>query len=849
MDNFNLMSWNVRGLNKRNKQIAVNDICKINKIGIGALLETKIKGDRVEEFIHCKVLIWATGQSFCFTIVYGLNQLELRKGLWSELASISLPVKPWLVLGAFNSVFDVEDRIGGKVISPKEVEDARNWLDLGNVEEMKLLGSYYTWSNIQDGNNRIFSKLDRVFINKDWIDMFPNVNAIAIWEVFLDHCAIVLKHISVIKNGLRPFQFFNMWTNHPLFKPTVLDSWNKELPSEGYGLQQILRKLHRLQFILKRFNWRVVGDIVKEYEESKHFQSFLDETSATTGLVDTSVALSGPILFIEDQAFLIKPFTFKEVKTAMFNIKTIKSPGPDRFGAGFYKSLWSNIGKEVASAVLEFFDLGHIPKRLNSTILALIPKVTQPSNASEYRPIACCNTLYKCISKMLCNKLIPILPKVVNQNQGAFVKNRSIAHNILILQDLLKGYNRKRVSPRCLMKIDLSKSYDSIDWNFLESLLNAYKFPGRFIKWVMVCLRGSSYSILMNDDLLLMCKAHLSSIQIMQQAFQEFSSASGLSINQAKSSIYFGGITSAEKEKLLCLSKLREGQFPLKYLGVPLRPTKWKAMDCDIIISKIRQRLHGWASRNLSYAGRVRLIQSVLLGIRNFWMSIFLLPQKVIKEIDCLCRGFLWGGNGVCSKFHLASWDHVCRPKSYGGLGFKESVLWNKINLTRYVWMIFSKQDSLWVKWVNFIYLKGVRIWDYDIHQDTSWYWKILVKVSKLLSETELITAVSKGKIRLNSLYLNFISGSPSKVLKFIWCKLSMPKHRFILWQAYHQKLLTRDLLYHCNIPISSQSCPVCDTEMESDAHLFFNCLFSRKVLQAVEKWLGNLIWPWQFQV
>ncbi|XP_062103846.1 uncharacterized protein LOC133814962 [Humulus lupulus] len=271
-------------------------------------------------------------------------------------------------------------------------------------------------------------------------------------------------------------------------------------------------------------------------------------------------------------------------------------------------------------------------------------------------------------------------------------------------------------------------------------------------------------------------------------------------------------------------------------------------MDCDLIISKIRKTLHGWASRNLSYAGRVQLIQSILLGIRNFWMSTFLLPQKVIKEIDCLCRIFLWGGNGFRSKFHLASWDHVCRRKSYGGLGFKEGVLWNKINLTRYVWAISSKQDSLWVKWVNCIYLKGVRIWDYVLHQDASWCWKKLVKVSKLLSEAEINAAVCQGKIRLNNLYLHFISGSPSKSLKNIWCKLSVPKHRFILWQAFHQKLLTKDLLHHYNIPVITLSCPVYETEMESHAHLFFDCLFSRKVLQAVAKWLGSLMWPRQFQ-
>ncbi|XP_062118979.1 uncharacterized protein LOC133832684 [Humulus lupulus] len=641
MEGFNLMSWNVRGLNKRNKQLSILDICKLNKIGIGALLETKIKGERIKEvmsssfmgwdfysnlslegrilliwkacwvkievikdhvqFLHCKVQIWATGQSFCLTIVYGSNQLEPRRFLWSELSSLTFPVKPWLVVGDFNAFFDSADRMGGKAISIKELEDAIQWLDLGIVEEVKIMGSFYTWSNNQDGNNRIFSKLDRVFFNEDWLDSFPNVNAIANWEVVSDHCAIILKHIPVQKEGLRPFRFYNMWTGHPNFKITVMNSWNQPLKSEGRGLEQISSKLHRLKYEMKRFNWRVIGDIVK---------------IATSGHIDSSVLNLGLIVNLEDQVELIKPFSYQDVKTAMLSINAINSPGPDGFGA-----------------------------------------VSHPTNASEYRPIACFNTLYKCISKMLCNRLTSILPKLVNQNQGAFVKNRSLAHNVLIPQDLIKGYNRKQSSPHCLMKIDISKAYDSIDWGFLENLLNAFRFPGRFIRWIMICLRGSSYCIFMNgqlqgsfkggkglrqgdpispllfvlvmeyltrglhgatkdkkfrfhplckslnianlcfaDNLLLVCKAHANSIKIIQQPFETFSAASGLYINNSKSRIFFGGISGSEKAYLLSLSKMTEGTFPLVYLGMPLRPTKWKSMDCDIIISKIRQRLHGWAS-------------------------------------------------------------------------------------------------------------------------------------------------------------------------------------------------------------------------------------------------------------
>ncbi|XP_062094228.1 uncharacterized protein LOC133800288 [Humulus lupulus] len=505
-------------------------------------------------------------QSFCLTVVYGSNQLEARRVLWSELSALAFPVKPWLIVGDVNAVFGSADRMGGKAISLKELEDARQWLDLDIVEEMKIMGSFYTC-------------------------------AIANWEVVSNHCAIVLKHIPVQNKGMHPFRFYNMWTSHPKFKTTILNSWNKPLKSEGCSLEQISKKLHRLKFKLKRFNWKVVGDIVKNYEESKntyqqakislfsdltnqalsvaerssylefkkqeaayasflyqkskidwirfgdensamfyasmkkrkannrivsfvsengrveadypkvinhfihHFQSFLGCSSAASGHIESSVVNLGPLLSLDDQTDLIKPFFSQDVKTTMFSIKAVKSPGPDGFGAGFFKSLWSVIGKEVSIAVLEFFDTDYIPKSLNNTILTLIPKVSHPKNATEYRSIACCNTLYKCISKILCNRLTSILPKLVNQNQGAFVKNRSLAHNVLILQDLLKGYNRKRISPRCLMKIDISKAYDSIDWDFLENLLNAYKFPGRFIRWIMICLRGSSYCILMNGQL------------------------------------------------------------------------------------------------------------------------------------------------------------------------------------------------------------------------------------------------------------------------------------------------------------------------------------------------------------
>ena len=101
--------------------------------------------------------------------------------------------------------------------------------------------------------------------------------------------------------------------------------------------------------------------------------------------------------------------------------------------------------------------------RCNETRLVLIPKVTTPNSAADFRPIACCNVLYKAMSKLLCNRLKKVLPTVINECHGAFVDGRELLYNVLICQELAHGYSRRsNTSSRCLMKIDLRKAYDSV---------------------------------------------------------------------------------------------------------------------------------------------------------------------------------------------------------------------------------------------------------------------------------------------------------------------------------------------------------------------------------------------------
>lgn len=101
-------------------------------------------------------------------------------------------------------------------------------------------------------------------------------------------------------------------------------------------------------------------------------------------------------------------------------------------------------------------------KSWQTTSITLIPKVQCPTHPGDFRPISCCHVIYKCVSKLICSKLKLVLGSLIDQAQGAFVEDRSIMHNILLCQYLVKQYSRERCAPSYLIKIDLCKAYDTM---------------------------------------------------------------------------------------------------------------------------------------------------------------------------------------------------------------------------------------------------------------------------------------------------------------------------------------------------------------------------------------------------
>lgn len=105
------------------------------------------------------------------------------------------------------------------------------------------------------------------------------------------------------------------------------------------------------------------------------------------------------------------------------------------------------------------------------------------------------------ISKVLCSRLKESLPNIISPSQSAFIEERSIVQNILICHDLVRLYNRKATTSSCLIKIDLKKAYDSVEWVFVKEIMMALNYHTTFIQWVMECITTTSYSLEINGGL------------------------------------------------------------------------------------------------------------------------------------------------------------------------------------------------------------------------------------------------------------------------------------------------------------------------------------------------------------
>lgn len=280
-------------------------------------------------------------------------------------------------------------------------------------------------------------------------------------------------------------------------------------------------------------------------------------------------------------------------------------------------------------------------------MVTLIPKHDQANEAKDFRPITGCITFYKIKSKVLTSRLGIVLKEVIHP----------IYNHILLSYELLRGYNRKGGPPRCMMQINLQKSYDMVDWDSLETVLAKIGILGKFIKWILMGTNTVSYRFNINDkysevldakrgtrqgdhvsplifvvmmeylnrvlikmakspdfnfhskcekmhithlsfpdDLLLYNRGDVHFMDMITKAFNNFSGSIGLIGNQKKCKAFYCRMDKDTEDKVLQRTCFMEGELPIRDLGIPLARKKLSMNHYLLLIDKMVSRTRHWTA-------------------------------------------------------------------------------------------------------------------------------------------------------------------------------------------------------------------------------------------------------------
>ncbi|KAL0449138.1 UNVERIFIED_CONTAM: hypothetical protein Slati_1470200 [Sesamum latifolium] len=156
--------------------------------------------------------------------------------------------------------------------------------------------------------------------------------------------------------------------------------------------------------------------------------------------------------------------------------------GLDGFNTIFYQRCWVIVKNDVVSEVQDFFTGAPLLLSFTATTIVLIPKVKNPSQYSEFRPISLCSRTNNILMKLLNNRLKSLLPSLVTLNQAALFFQ--IGDNILLAQEVMRSISANKKDWNVAFKLDMKKDYDRVDWSFLELILQRVGFPEWWIQHI-----------------------------------------------------------------------------------------------------------------------------------------------------------------------------------------------------------------------------------------------------------------------------------------------------------------------------------------------------------------------------
>lgn len=294
----------------------------------------------------------------------------------------------------------------------------------------------------------------------------------------------------------------------------------------------------------------------------------------------------------------------------------------------------------------------------------MIPKIQAPARVKDFRPISVINLIPKLISKILANRLRLKLPDLISPCQTAFIRGRQITDNFVATREVLQHIHKSK-NPAVFLKIDFAKAFDSIEWDFLLSVLKARGFSDKWLSWVRELLLTASSRIVLNgenseffqhkrglrqgdplspmlfnlaadvfqqmvqginrhlpngisrrvkesilafqyaDDTAVIASADITTLISLKLIIRIFASISGLKVNFEKSTFVPLNVPETDKDWVQSILGCKETNFPVSYLGLPLTLIKPKRQSFLTLVERVERQLGGWKGKFLSRGGRL----------------------------------------------------------------------------------------------------------------------------------------------------------------------------------------------------------------------------------------------------
>ncbi|GJS57557.1 RNA-directed DNA polymerase, eukaryota, partial [Tanacetum coccineum] len=833
----------------------------------------------------------SNGNSLLIISVYAPQDLSEKKMLWDYLGHV---IDSWkgevIIMGDFNEVRYKNERFGSN-FNVQGANAFNSFIGKAGLEEVPLGGCTFTWCHKLASK---MSKLDRFLISENLLSSCPNISAITLDRFLSDHRPILLRESS-FDYGPTPLLVRSGWNLKKKIR-----AWNGARQSARSSKLPLLSELADVDQIIDRGNALAIeGD-----ENSKYYHGILNKQRshlAIRGVLVSGIWIENPNLVKNE--FLnhfknrfespkkIRPIitmdfprhlnstqqidmeadvTNEEIKKAVWDCGSDKSPGPDGFSIGFYRYFWNIIEKDVVAAVKHFFQFGIILKGCNSSCIALIPKIPDAKMVKDFRPISLIGSLYKIIAKILANRLVTVLGDLVNEVQSAFVADRQILDGPFILNEILQWYGAVGsvnvfglLGDRfCTKYEDFNSQHilimESLHLSF-QNLVEAGMFKG-------IALDPSTIisHMFYADDAVFVGQWDNSNINTVIYALKCFEKASGLCINMSKSKIM--GIAVNDEKVNQVAYRIGCGiiNVPFTYLGSKVGGCMSRSQAWSEVVDKINARLSKWKMKTLSIGGRLTLLKSVLGSMSIYHMSIFKVPLGVLRVMESIPSRFFNGVNKDSKKAVWMNWNKVLAAKDKGGLGVSSLYALNRALLFKWVWRFTTHKSSLWARVITAIHeVDGNIDWQRFGHKFLGGYleWFYTAQSKEPRSGVE---AYQLGELsnHLEGLVLGVSSDrwywslegagefSVASVIKLIedirlpevssqsrWIKAVPIKVNVLAWKVRLDGLPSRLNISRRGIYIPSILCPICDCEVEYVSHVFFKCHVANDIFKKICRW------------